>query len=409
MKITHRGFTLIELLVVIAIIAILAAILFPVFAKAREKARQSSCLNNQRQIAVATLMYAQDHDETLPDASNVWVELNIDRNILMCPTKGKKVANAYCYNDGLSGLTLVEITDPSGSLLTMDGQHAATTSPVTYDNIAYTIDDVDARHSNRFVCTFADGHVDTMSTMPDKLLVRGGLVLWVRADAFSSTSDGAAISSWQDMSGKGNTMATTATTGQPTYLANAVNNRPAVRFSSTGSNLRNMKCQPKTAVNDSFTVIGCIDQRSGAGGMFSSNEGTANDYSSGVNLYLNVYGAFTNRIGSIGFYTTWTGVDGYWHILGTPYSNFTVLSADVNAAKNTSSLYGNGARISSSMFLNPVTSIALLQMRVGGSYSGGTESAGDIDITEIAVFTPAISGVERALVENYLMKKYSVQ
>ena len=60
------GFTLIELLVVIAIIAILAAILFPVFAQAREKARQSSCASNQRQVILATLQYVQDFDETWP-------------------------------------------------------------------------------------------------------------------------------------------------------------------------------------------------------------------------------------------------------------------------------------------------------------------------------------------------------
>jgi prepilin-type N-terminal cleavage/methylation domain-containing protein/prepilin-type processing-associated H-X9-DG protein len=59
----RRGFTLIELLVVIAIIAILAAILFPVFARAREKARQSSCLSNMKQLGLASLMYAQDYDE----------------------------------------------------------------------------------------------------------------------------------------------------------------------------------------------------------------------------------------------------------------------------------------------------------------------------------------------------------
>ena len=60
-----QGFTLIELLVVIAIIAILAAILFPVFAQAREKARAISCLSNTKQIGVAQLMYAQDYDETI--------------------------------------------------------------------------------------------------------------------------------------------------------------------------------------------------------------------------------------------------------------------------------------------------------------------------------------------------------
>ena len=61
----RRGFTLIELLVVIAIIAILAAILFPVFARAREKARQASCQSNLKQLALAHLMYAQDYDEVL--------------------------------------------------------------------------------------------------------------------------------------------------------------------------------------------------------------------------------------------------------------------------------------------------------------------------------------------------------
>ena len=61
-----RGFTLIELLVVIAIIAILAAILFPVFARAREKARQTACLSNLKQIGLAALMYAQDFDEKFP-------------------------------------------------------------------------------------------------------------------------------------------------------------------------------------------------------------------------------------------------------------------------------------------------------------------------------------------------------
>jgi prepilin-type N-terminal cleavage/methylation domain-containing protein/prepilin-type processing-associated H-X9-DG protein len=64
--VAHQGFTLIELLVVIAIIAILAAILFPVFAQAREKARQASCLSNCKQIGLASNMYVQDYDETFP-------------------------------------------------------------------------------------------------------------------------------------------------------------------------------------------------------------------------------------------------------------------------------------------------------------------------------------------------------
>ena len=76
----RRGFTLIELLVVIAIIAILAAILFPVFAKAREKARQTSCLSNLKQLGLGMIMYAQDYDETFTSigyANDLWYDANL--------------------------------------------------------------------------------------------------------------------------------------------------------------------------------------------------------------------------------------------------------------------------------------------------------------------------------------------
>jgi prepilin-type N-terminal cleavage/methylation domain-containing protein/prepilin-type processing-associated H-X9-DG protein len=186
MRNAPRGFTLIELLVVIAIIAILAAILFPVFAKAREKARQSSCLNNQRQIAVAILMYAQDHDEEMPYSADVWPQINVDRNILMCPTKGKKAANAYGYSNAISGLALGEIDSPANTILTADGQHAATTSPVTYDNILYVPSDIDFRHSGIAMMSFVDGHVTAkkgngvkVTHTPDDGAVTGWNEKWV--------------------------------------------------------------------------------------------------------------------------------------------------------------------------------------------------------------------------------------
>src|SRR5499427_72348 len=77
----HRGFTLIELLVVIAIIAILAAILFPVFAQAREAARKTSCLSNVKQLSLGILMYSQDYDEH-------WVGHKLYRKIADPPNYG---------------------------------------------------------------------------------------------------------------------------------------------------------------------------------------------------------------------------------------------------------------------------------------------------------------------------------
>lgn len=72
MKRTRAAFTLIELLVVIAIIAILAAILFPVFASARDKARQTACLSNEKQIGLAIIQYIQDYDETYPTCNHTY-------------------------------------------------------------------------------------------------------------------------------------------------------------------------------------------------------------------------------------------------------------------------------------------------------------------------------------------------
>jgi prepilin-type N-terminal cleavage/methylation domain-containing protein/prepilin-type processing-associated H-X9-DG protein len=127
----RRAFTLIELLVVIAIIAILAAILFPVFAQARAKARQTVCLSNIRQIAVATSMYTQDWDEYVPPAiqSSAVNQLSTIYDMLYPYTKNSQFLQ--CPQDPYAVDVLVDLQ----GLFQIFG--AAATSPLTFRYASY--------------------------------------------------------------------------------------------------------------------------------------------------------------------------------------------------------------------------------------------------------------------------------
>ena len=99
-----RGFTLIELLVVIAIIAILAAILFPVFARARKQARKTMCISNCKQMGLGVMMYTQDYDETYPSAQwhmelPTWPSPAYQRVHLLCQPYIKNTQVGICPED----------------------------------------------------------------------------------------------------------------------------------------------------------------------------------------------------------------------------------------------------------------------------------------------------------------------
>ena len=185
----RNAFTLIELLVVIAIIAILAAILFPVFAQAREKARQASCLSNNRQYATATLMYVQDYDETYPlsaymngncVATFYWAVNPYVKNaqITQCPSEPQAmrlvdVVGAPCADTPpftsytVNHTLMVNGFFPGARAMSLAGVNRPAETIMAYDgNVApgqqfqgQQVQLVQARHSATFSASFADGHV----------------------------------------------------------------------------------------------------------------------------------------------------------------------------------------------------------------------------------------------------------
>jgi len=185
----RRGFTLIELLVVIAIIAILAAILFPVFARAREKARQTSCLSNLKQLGLGGLMYAQDYDETLPmhvtatNSAPTWVywpetmqPYIKNQQMLVCPSNppgfalssfGGTYRTSYGYNwtwlgSGNAappwGRAMAQVVYPANTIMFADSERSYVVHPYNTSGAPSYSYMPSARHNEGSNTVMVDGH-----------------------------------------------------------------------------------------------------------------------------------------------------------------------------------------------------------------------------------------------------------
>ncbi|MGV3722603.1 MAG: DUF1559 domain-containing protein [Actinomycetota bacterium] len=179
----RKGFTLIELLVVIAIIAILAAILFPVFARAREAARATSCRSNVKQIMTAIMMYTQDYDETLhyhdgrTAPQTCWAAIMNpyikNGNVWKCASDATATnvwdgsATDYGISYGwswtwMNGMSLASIQKPADTIGVTDATNWVSRAWDNYPVVAPNYYPVVYRHSEMANIGFLDGHVKSM-------------------------------------------------------------------------------------------------------------------------------------------------------------------------------------------------------------------------------------------------------
>lgn len=370
---SRRGFTLIELLVVIAIIAILAAILFPVFSKAREKARQISCTSNQRQIAMAVMMWTQENDEKFPAAISVWSDISIPAKVTKCLSK-TNLANGYVYSNTVAGKTLGEISDPTIEPLTGDGMHSPTPADAvysaTYSNVAYlSVDYAIGRHGKGIICSFADGHVEFTTTTPavsGRVTLSGQVV--PNGTVWFDTFDGATLgSAWTQK----NLLSASVSGGIMT----------AVGDGNGGSDSKLLLTTPGISLPSPYVVMAKVRFNSGGEKLAGVAANCNTSSGSGVSLVLASSG-FATLLHDFALWgpsvgVSWTTGTWYWMKIKVANNNTTYAKIWLNGV--TEPVTWTGSWIGYGGF--PTTGVPALS--IGDS---------NVSTDEVYILNPAISG-----------------
>lgn len=389
----QRGFTLIELLVVIAIIAILAAILFPVFSRAREKARQAKCTSNLKQTATAIKIFTMENEETMPTSSEVWGL--VPAKVKMCPNATATIG--YVYYSNLSGkaLGLYSDTEQSTQMLA-DGKAAA-------NGVALTTADIDnTRHNNKCLVAYMDTHVEFTNSIDNPADVGGGipvttnLLAWFSADAI--TAVGGKVATWASTlpTGAGAVTLTQATTAdQPTFVASSINSRPAAKLDGNTF----MKSGALNTTITSKTLIAVLKMNdlncNGGGGALGIEQ---------ASIFDSIVYAERQAKKWMNGSDNWSRSPA-WDS-GPVEASTGALILTITYAPNEIILYRNGTSLGTGTYSLP-TFGASANLVIGRRTSMSLPTI-QADVAELIVFTAKLSDADRTSVENWLKGRYGL-